>query len=431
MSIKIKLSSFTAFAILAYAPLALANEPVIPSFASAEHLSIGDQVALHLDANLPNQTSHAALHLSNGLTLTYGELVTLGDFYGVIGQAISQGQTEQARQGLFLTAFNEFAMKTENTAETMKLLSIIHEEEKMVATGIEAGRNPENIYADISGELNRQFNCATGGGCSSTWWLNPGRYLTLAETDYDHFGNNAWVAYTAGHQLALEAAAKAYQTQDQSQLEVAYAINAFAAHFLSDRFAAGHIRTPRLELAENVTPRLVGNLLVNYMHNEENLYGLHVHNANGNEWIAYGDRSYFTEKNKENRDMLANAMQLSADEVFSAYLTGVANTSDAVEKLIPIADEYNNRTKLDVSPLFFWEATSQTLMRRSDLAAYYDRNWTSSWWGWSTLAALQNLHGLPSIAQAALATSSHAQEAIKWGLIKDPAALKLAKQSHA
>ena len=65
----------------------------------------------------------------------------------------------------------------------------------------------------------------------------PG-YLGLAQINWDHFGKDARTAYNAGHATALQIAA-------DGDLEGAYALNAFADHFLQDCFSAGHLRTPR------------------------------------------------------------------------------------------------------------------------------------------------------------------------------------------
>jgi hypothetical protein len=63
----------------------------------------------------------------------------------------------------------------------------------------------------------------------------------LALHNIDHFGAEARLTYNAGHTLALDVAS-------QGDLQKAYAINAFADHYLQDSFAAGHIRVPRSAL---------------------------------------------------------------------------------------------------------------------------------------------------------------------------------------
>ena len=70
-------------------------------------------------------------------------------------------------------------------------------------------------------------------------------YVGLALINFDHFGADARIAYNAGHVEALEHAASGKSAQ---HLETAYAISAFADHFLQDSFTSGHIRTPRQKL---------------------------------------------------------------------------------------------------------------------------------------------------------------------------------------
>src|SRR5579885_861289 len=377
-----------------------------PSFSSAEHVAIGNNINLYFDSDDPGHMA-TPLHMPNGLNLTYGDIVSLGDFYELVNQPISQGQSEAERRSRFLAAFSSFSLNTNAPTETTQILNVIYNEQKLLDDGIKRGEKPEDIYKSIGHENDRQFNCITGGGCSpSTWWLEPGRYLNLANMDYDHFGEHAWISYSTGHQLALEQAVVAHQTGDLKKLEMAYAMNAFACHFLTDRFSAGHIRTPRVELSEQITPGTVGSLLSSYMHGEENVNGLHVHNLNGDKWIAYGDKSYFSPQTSYHRNMIIATMQNSADQIFAAYQQGTTQVNDNVKDFIPLPDETGNAANLDISPLFYWDDTTKKLMRRSDMQNLNDRHWTDNWWGWSTLLELQKERGLSDEAQATLVLTS-------------------------
>ena len=53
-------------------------------------------------------------------------------------------------------------------------------------------------------------------------------------------------AYRAAHSEALRIAKDA--NGDEGQLKVAYLHDAFGLHYLSDQFAAGHTRCPRVEM---------------------------------------------------------------------------------------------------------------------------------------------------------------------------------------
>lgn len=69
--------------------------------------------------------------------------------------------------------------------------------------------------------------------------------MKLAQYNYNHFGNDAVKSYITGHTLALEYASKATSLED---LKYAYFIEGYADHFLTDLFATGHSRTPRVEI---------------------------------------------------------------------------------------------------------------------------------------------------------------------------------------
>ena len=68
-------------------------------------------------------------------------------------------------------------------------------------------------------------------------------YLGLSLINWDHFGNDARTAYSTGHSAAID-----YARQAGSSWDVAYAMNAFADHYLQDLFSAGHLRNPRRDL---------------------------------------------------------------------------------------------------------------------------------------------------------------------------------------
>jgi hypothetical protein len=71
-------------------------------------------------------------------------------------------------------------------------------------------------------------------------------YYALLAKNFDHFGDDAVKAWTAGHLLAIQVAINGYNdpANGDSYLNQAYAINAFADHFLTDLFSAGHLRVP-------------------------------------------------------------------------------------------------------------------------------------------------------------------------------------------
>lgn len=405
--------------------IAHANSSYLPRFEASEHTFMGDNVKIYFFKNDAGKQTYE-FTLPNHLKASYGHIISFGDFYEIVNQPISHGKTLEEQETRFRLAFNSFALNKENANEAQQIIEVINQEKKAVAEGLARGEKAQDIFHKISDENNRQWNCITGGGCSTlTWWMLPGRYIELAKQDYDHFGNNAWLTYQVGHHVAIKEAIAAHATNDKKKLEIAYAMNAFACHFLTDRFAAGHIRTPRNELPTNVTPSVVGSLLVHFMHDEENANGIHVHNNRGDQWIAYGDRFYANPENNQSRLILDEALQISANQIFSAFLTGIMSETDEVENLIPHPDENNNFGKQDIAPLFYWDDKTKQLMRREDMTNLHDRHWTSDWWGWSTLVLLREQRGLDLFDQAALIAEGYGKEAAEYGLITDKRLISL------
>lgn len=72
-------------------------------------------------------------------------------------------------------------------------------------------------------------------------------YVELALENVEHFGWHNMVAYCRHHARALELAVEA-AGEDCALWREAVVHNAFADHFLTDGFAAGHVRVPRAEI---------------------------------------------------------------------------------------------------------------------------------------------------------------------------------------
>ncbi len=369
------------------------------TYEPAEHTISGDRVELFFADPSTGVMGHG-LHLPNGLVLTYGDLLSMPDFFGVVGEPITRATNDEDAQKRFRAAFATMAVDTALLEEAKQIVTIIHEERSNLIHLIESGKDPEDYYEKSGHERSLRWNCITGGACSGpVWWLSPGRYLKLAKENYDHFGKNAWHAYRIGHAIAMQEAILAGEEEDIGHLELAYAMNAFACHFLTDRFASGHMRTPREELPANTTPAITGSLLAGFMHNEDNKYGLHVSNQRGDKWVAYGDSHYFDKRNQTNISIMQEALQISANDIYSAYQTGVANDSEALLALLPKVDEIGKDAHRDIAPLFYWDEASGKVFRRKDLANVYNYEWTTHWASWTTLLELKKLHNIPARAQ--------------------------------
>lgn len=370
---------------------------------AAEHSWIGDQVTLRFDAGDaparglslsagsggPGSLYHDARHV------TYGQAVALGgDFYGRVGHPISTAPDPVAA---FASAYE--SLIGSKPGETGSILAIMQKEINAVAAAASGGHDPSTVYAQLGDTLSAQWNKATGGGSLVSDWLPMGRYLALAAENWDHFGATAIAAYRAGHTVATRYAAgikaSAGTPADKvSRLQHAYALNAFADHFLSDLFSAGHLRVPRKELFEQVTTPLpgfsgsLGSLLARCMHDEDSLNGLRVHNARGETWVAYGDKRLLDSVGQANAVMVVRAVQTSASEVWDSYAGATPSTAFAALTLAPdLARVSDVSTRENSSPLF--RLQGGVVARRGDVTNRGDFSWTTDWWGLTTYSLLE------------------------------------------
>ncbi len=73
-------------------------------------------------------------------------------------------------------SLNQIDVNANAPAELQKLTTILHKEEAYIQQAIQQGKSPKQAYSEIENDLDRQFNCVTGGGCATdTWWLTMGR----------------------------------------------------------------------------------------------------------------------------------------------------------------------------------------------------------------------------------------------------------------
>ncbi len=277
------------------------------------------------------------------------------------------------------------------THRRQNILQVMKTEINATHQAIRDGRQPHEAYDELGDTLSGEWNRITGGGSVASPLFPLGRYLKLAASNWDHFGEWALLAYKAGHTVALQQAVVAHQSGRDQDLELAYAMNAFADHFLTDLFSAGHLRVPRKQLADSVTPSDVGSLISRFMHDEDSQYGLKVSNARGERWNCYGDKRYFDSLDDSNRRQVKQAVQQSADEVFATYLSGTVVPVDSYAALASVPDlakVEDSQDRLNFAPLFALKG--KTVLRRKDVNDLNDRSQSDSWWGWSTYLLLKD-----------------------------------------
>ena len=295
-------------------------------YASPEHFMLGSAVNLQFTGGISRSGDKAKLlilPLSNGSyqELYFADLVYLaGDFIGDPQTHIG-GHDLATNMQNFKTNFD--VMFSAPAKDYLPgIMGIVNQELLDNYTQI-TNHQPLNIPSTD----NIRFNCITGGGCNRfTFLVDFGLYMQLAASNYDHFGQDALDSYQAGHRLAL---AVAHAAKNDADLRLAYAYEGFADHFLTDLFAAGHLRTPRRAIADWCTkaPTSIAAYLGKVMHDIDNQKGIYINNNDGTKWYAYGDNNLFIEDNTRNNMMTLNALQKSVTQIYQTYLGNLDETS--------------------------------------------------------------------------------------------------------
>lgn len=361
-------------------------------FASLEHKNLGDAVRLYL----PNSNDFK-LTLPNGIKLTYGEIVMYGgDMFGNPANPISNCSVE-ARPACFKSQYDALAVlgtpndkRCSNPINQIQALKgLMNDIENNLDQSRQEGKDDSYFYNLNDTEHTKKLNELTCGGSFISSLIPFGNYIKLAQANYDHFAPDSLTAYQAGHQYALQTALKGYEqnkagqvTEANQLLELAYTQNAFANHFLTDSFSAGHMRTPRRALAQSVLlPAALNLLLANLMHDEDNRNGINVVNAEGNSWKAFGDGYLYKPEAELQRLVLLRAMQLSADGIYQTFRSGVAPDVYPEMNLFP---DYSKIEQLNqTAPLF--KVENGVVLKRVNNDDYYDFHWTKYWSGLTTL----------------------------------------------
>jgi len=225
-------------------------------FEGGEHMWLGSQGALLLaGTDTKKQKLLRELRRPNdAAALSYGEIVALsGDFYG-------------SPEELFLEKPARFPWwkGTNDLASLRKALS----------------NELDWIQAD------KRHTKAGYPDNTLTFLWTAKSYVELAEDNTAHFGWHNIKRYCECHAQAINYAIQADAQDDADPLWMrALFYNGFADHFLTDGFAAGHIRVPRQQIREwapgrQYSGKLAG-LLSKLLHDQDG----HVHG-----WHAQGEK---------------------------------------------------------------------------------------------------------------------------------------------
>src|SRR5437870_1469318 len=77
----------------------------LPRFEGSEHVMFGNEIELYFPDSPSRQTRHI-FKLPSGSYATYGDIIALGDLYGIEDEPISLGKTPADRGSRFIRAFN-------------------------------------------------------------------------------------------------------------------------------------------------------------------------------------------------------------------------------------------------------------------------------------------------------------------------------------
>jgi hypothetical protein len=374
-----------------------AGGAMTPMFDSAEHSFIGNDILLNYPPFTTVPASQTPFTLPNGLKLTFGQIVSLGgDFFGDID---SNGDVHEISDGpnpqVFMASFDALATAPGAVQEVPKILAVMQQEITALNHAVTTGQQPSTAYDDL--DVDGQYNVATGGGSSVSDKYPFGPYIELASVNWDHFGQNAITAYNAGHaaaiQQAITAKSAAAGTAQTTALNLAYAMDAFACHFLSDLFASGHMRTPRKDLYEDGTPSYAGSYCARYMHNEDNYFGLLVKNnpvhqtVASRSWQAFGDAKLFDTNDYTNLSYVTGAVQQSAREIYGAMINGHAPSYyGALDYVVNLSQFNNVNDTTNSAALFYYQGS--TGYCREELSDETNYDWTSVWTALSTVSEI-------------------------------------------
>jgi hypothetical protein len=169
---------------------------------------------------------------------------------------------------------------------------------------------------------------------------NAKSYVELALRNVDHFGWHNLCAYARHHAAALALAVDSGGRENETFRRALYT-NSFADHFLTDGFAAGHIRIPRAEICDwaegqglsdmvaGALSKLLhdqdGHVDVHSIHGEDHEDGhdphdgLRVRNSLGDDWHTYCDGQLFLER-RVDAPAVRHAVDAVADSVLELLL---------------------------------------------------------------------------------------------------------------
>ena len=241
-------------------------------FEGGEHQVIGDAAwkSLKDSQEIPSSIDDMLPIQGGKVKVSYGTIVGLAaDFFAAPEGPISNiagtnQQAVEARQSRCNRAFQELNLNPDSAGEVKDIVPLFKSEMNSI-NAMKGGKTLSYV------DFNTKYATIT-----------KARFLLLARVNYDHFNDinpqtgkysDVVLSYIACHQLAILIANDASKESDadtkNKRLTQALEVNAFADHFLTDLFSAGHLRTPRRAFDTVCTANLVtAGRLAKCMHDE-------------------------------------------------------------------------------------------------------------------------------------------------------------------
>ena len=227
-------------------------------FEGGEHTLLGDGVTILFPQQQSDDSYEYLPQLGNHVDfapwlfaaqlsyqLTYGNIVAMPDIFANTSHAIADGVNEKDQQERFKSSFATFYNNSKSHIKSLNgVLGVINEEIALIKKALADGGQPSEDYEKAGLSFTEKYI-----------WYDPMMLEILLTCITDHFAgfdDCAWTAYHAGHQVALATALQAHHEENPATksklLVLAYAMNGYACHYLSDRFAAG-VRQEKLAFA--------------------------------------------------------------------------------------------------------------------------------------------------------------------------------------
>jgi hypothetical protein len=220
----------------------------VQRFETNEHKLMGDE-----------GSGGATIKLNDELTVTFGDITALaGDFFGSVGQIRSlakvQGDgknrprtSDEIKYALYVKVRRTH--KDSDFGEEV-VNAVTRRYYTLAGTNRTHFTNPEGLDSPTHEELaTRRDHSVVGANIRTAYGLPSDIHIKSKGQTVTNAGS-----YRNNHIMAIEEAARA--GKEGQPLDAAMLSEAFASHFLTDAYAAGHIRTPRSAISDWWNPRV-------------------------------------------------------------------------------------------------------------------------------------------------------------------------------